>query len=378
MDLLSLSSLDKIPFCKVFYPTESDFSDFSKYMEYCDKNCKTGIFKVIPPKSFCARKDKYSNFEFRIPNPIEQNVSGSNGVYSLTLFTQSSRTYEKYRKLCAKAEQAISNLSQIEIESLFWRTIKYSSPLYGSDSPGSLMDRKCSWNLNEIITPLKNGLNYQEMNGITTPYLYFGCWKSMFCFHKEDMDLNSINYMHFGKPKHWYGIPVEQQEHFREIMIKLFPEASKKCTEFLRHKTFIVHPILLINHGIKVYKCIQEPGEFIITQGGSYHGGFNYGLNCAEAVNFCTSSWITLGQTAKACKCQSGTVEFKMDEFLLNMSKNAAKEDTNEKSVKHIQKKMIGLPTKKLIEPQSEHELEKWVQCDNIHCKKWRKFSGIA
>lgn len=40
------------------------------------------------------------------------------------------------------------------------------------------------------------------MNGVTSPYLYIGYWKTMTPWHKDDMDLGSIYYLHHGSPKY--------------------------------------------------------------------------------------------------------------------------------------------------------------------------------
>jgi hypothetical protein len=89
----------------------------------------------------------------------------------------------------------------------------------------------------------------------------------------------------------------------------------------MRHKTFLINPEIVHNKGIEVFKCIQKPGEFVITFGGSYHAGFNMGFNCAEAVNFATKNWIDLGIKSKICQCRKDSVQINMSEFLKNVYK---------------------------------------------------------
>ena len=69
-----------------------------------------------------------------------------------------------------------------------------------------------------------DGLAATKLLGVTTPYLYVGTWKAMFGWHKEDMDLYSINYLHTGKPKFWYGVDLNCNEEFEHHCQTLFPE----------------------------------------------------------------------------------------------------------------------------------------------------------
>jgi len=54
---------------------------------------------VIPPKGWKARKDNYKDLDIVVPRPIEQIVSGKDGVYELIYLQRESRTLSKYKKL---------------------------------------------------------------------------------------------------------------------------------------------------------------------------------------------------------------------------------------------------------------------------------------
>ena len=53
--------------------------------------------------------------------------------------------------------------------------------------------------------------------GVTTPMTYFGMWRSFFGWHKEDADLLSINFLHWGAPKMWYCISPKDQAKFQRM-----------------------------------------------------------------------------------------------------------------------------------------------------------------
>lgn len=104
-----------------------------------------------------------------------------------------------------------------ELERAYWRTLTYNNPLYGADMPGSLFDDSTkSWN----VAKLDNLLDClgQKLPGVNTAYLYLGMWKSTFSWHLEDVDLYSINYIHFGAPKQWYSISQEDAQKFEQVM----------------------------------------------------------------------------------------------------------------------------------------------------------------
>lgn len=190
-----------------------------------------------------------------------------------------------------------------ELERAYWKTLTYAPPLYGADMPGSLFDdRTTSWNLGKLENLLD--IMGTKIPGVNTAYLYLGMWKATFAWHLEDVDLYSINYLHFGAPKQWYSISQGDARRFEAAMKTIWPTDAKACDQFLRHKTFLISPShLLQNFNIKVNKIVHHPGEFVITFPYGYHSGYNLGYNCAEAVNFALDSWLEYGRVAKKCDC---------------------------------------------------------------------------
>ncbi|KAJ3533691.1 hypothetical protein NM208_g7872 [Fusarium decemcellulare] len=190
-----------------------------------------------------------------------------------------------------------------ELERVYWKTLTYAPPLYGADLMGTLFDESLEmWNLNKLPNLLD--VLGTKVPGVNTAYLYLGMWKATFAWHLEDVDLYSINYLHFGAPKQWYSISQADARRFEAAMKNVWPADAKACDQFLRHKGFLISPQHLKSHyNITVNKCVSYPGEFVVTYPYGYHSGYNLGYNCAEAVNFALDSWLDIGKIAKKCEC---------------------------------------------------------------------------
>ena len=50
------------------------------------------------------------------------------------------------------------------------------------------------------------------------------------------MNLYSINYLHFGQPKQWYGIAPRFAPKFERTLENIYASARQNCAEYLRHK----------------------------------------------------------------------------------------------------------------------------------------------
>jgi len=207
-----------------------------------------------------------------------------------------------------------------ELEDKYWKSLNFSNPMYAADMPGSLFDEGTqAWNVAKLPNLLD--LLGDKIPGVNTAYLYLGMWRATFAWHLEDVDLYSINYIHFGAPKQWYSVSQKDAPKFEAAMKSIWGSDAKNCDQFLRHKTYLVSPaILKSKFGVTVNKVVHREGQFVITFPIGYHSGYNLGYNCAESVNFAIENWLQYGKTSRKCQCEADSVFIDVDWFIRKMN----------------------------------------------------------
>ncbi|GAB4816897.1 hypothetical protein N2152v2_003943 [Parachlorella kessleri] len=262
--------------------------------------------------------------------PIRQHATGKQGLYRTLMLEQKGLTLKEFKARANDPLNAPPAGADLEtLERKYWKNVVLNPPLYGADVPGSLFDEECkAWNLGHLESVLSSTMEKHGVviPGVNSTYLYVGSWRSTFAWHTEDLDLHSVNYLHFGAPKTWYVVPPAHRARFELLMQGLLPELFRACPEFLRHKELVVSPSLLQAHSIPVVRVVQQPGEFVVTYPGAYHCGFNQGFNCAESVNFATKTWVDIGAVAGTCACRQDTVRMDMRMFADYMSPDLREE----------------------------------------------------
>uniref|UniRef100_A0A3B4ACB1 [histone H3]-trimethyl-L-lysine(9) demethylase n=1 Tax=Periophthalmus magnuspinnatus TaxID=409849 RepID=A0A3B4ACB1_9GOBI len=302
----------KNPSCKImtFRPTMEEFKDFSKYIVYMESQGahRAGLAKVIPPEGWKPRKNYETIEDMVIPAPITQVVTGQSGLFTQYNIQKKSMTVGEYRKLANSKKYCTPRHKDFDdLERKYWKNLTFVSPIYGADVSGSIYDEDVhEWNIGHLNTLLD--MVEQEcgivIEGVNTPYLYFGMWKTTFAWHTEDMDL-------YIKPPAF--ILIELVHCF---VAGFFPGSSQGCDAFLRHKMTLISPSILKKYSIPFDRITQNEGEFMITFPYGYHAGFNHGFNCAESTNFATLRWVDYGKMATQCTCRKDMVKISMDVFV--------------------------------------------------------------
>ncbi|XP_048136486.1 putative lysine-specific demethylase JMJ16 isoform X1 [Rhodamnia argentea] len=237
-----------------------------------------------------------------------------------------------------------------DIEGEYWRIVEKPTEeievLYGADletgvfgsgfpkassEPNSVSEEryvKSGWNLNNFPRLPGSVLSYEsgDISGVLVPWLYIGMCFSSFCWHVEDHHLYSLNYMHWGAPKMWYGVPGTHAVKLEEAMRKHLPDLFEEQPDLLHKLVTQLSPLILKSEGVPVYRCIQNAGEFVLTFPRAYHSGFNCGFNCAEAVNVAPVDWLPHGQIAVELYREQGRkTSVSHDKLLLGAAREAVR-----------------------------------------------------
>uniref|UniRef100_I1PU80 JmjC domain-containing protein n=2 Tax=Oryza glaberrima TaxID=4538 RepID=I1PU80_ORYGL len=236
-----------------------------------------------------------------------------------------------------------------EIEGEYWRIVVCPTDEvevdYGADLDTSMFSSGFSklssdsnrrdpyglscWNLNNLPRIPGSVLSFEteDISGVVVPWLYVGMCFSSFCWHVEDHFLYSMNYMHFGEPKVWYGVPGADAVKLEEAMRKNLPRLFEEQPDLLQELVTQLSPSVLKSEGVPVYRVVQNPGEFVLTLPRAYHSGFNCGFNCAEAVNVAPVDWLPHGQCAvELYREQRRKTSISHDKLLLKTANEAVRQ----------------------------------------------------
>ncbi|XP_071401917.1 lysine-specific demethylase 5C [Centroberyx affinis] len=284
----------------------------------CDDNYHT--FCLLPPLTDPPKGN------WRCPKCVAEECKKPNEAFG---FEQATREYslQSFGEMADafKADYFNMPVHMVPtelVEREFWRlvssieedvTVEYGADIhskeFGSGFPMNNGKRhltkeeeeyaRSGWNLNVMPVLEQSVLCHinADISGMKVPWLYVGMVFSAFCWHIEDHWSYSINYLHWGEPKTWYGVPSVAAERLEEVMKKLTPELFEFQPDLLHQLVTIMNPNILMSHGVPVVRTNQCAGEFVITFPRAYHSGFNQGYNFAEAVNFCTADWLPAGRS---------------------------------------------------------------------------------
>ena len=135
--------------------------------------------------------------------------------------------------------------------------------------------------------------------GIISPWLYFMSFGSVFCCHIEDYAFGSANTVIAPCASQswvvWYSVPRQDIGALHQYLHDLLGEEySLDCLE--QRKLWIDPSSVSAWRGskgerVQIFRHLQGPSEYIVTDYGSVHWGVNLGVGWKAAVNFAYSEW---------------------------------------------------------------------------------------
>ncbi|KAL5076484.1 hypothetical protein RYX36_015468 [Vicia faba] len=329
--------LKSMPVAPEYRPTAAEFEDPIGYIFKIEKEASQyGICKIVPPFPPSPKKTAIANLNRSLINstfttrqqqigfcprrsrPVKRPVWQSGDHYTFAEFEAKAKWFEKsYLKKLNKKAGGNGGVSALETETMFWKATvdKPFSVEYANDMPGSAFSAQCryageaasvahsAWNMRGVSRAKGSLLRFmkEEIPGVTSPMVYLAMLFSWFAWHVEDHDLHSLNYLHMGASKTWYGVPRDAAVAFEDVVrVHGYGGEINPLVTFsiLGEKTTVMSPEVLVSAGVPCCRLVQNAGEFVVTFPRAYHTGFSHGFNCGEAANIATPEWLRVAKDA--------------------------------------------------------------------------------
>ncbi|KAL0985492.1 hypothetical protein UPYG_G00157570 [Umbra pygmaea] len=253
---------------------------------------------------------------------------------SLTTFY---RTARNTMNMCFNKEPGAS-----EVEQRYWNIVeqrechvavhcgKVDTKTHGSGFPVVKSEpfSKHGWNL--TVLPNNSGSILRHLGavpGVTIPWLNIGMVFSTSCWTRDSHQLPYIDYLHTGADCIWYCVPAEEEKKLDEVVHTLLQANGTPGLEMLE-KNIMISPEVLCRAGVKVYRTVQQCGQFVICYPGAFVSKVCCGYSVSETVHFATPQWLNMGyQAAKELKCRHVERAFSMEKLLYQIAMSEFKRE---------------------------------------------------
>ncbi|KAI7806896.1 protein Jumonji isoform X1 [Triplophysa rosa] len=224
--------------------------------------------------------------------------------FSLTTFFRAARNT---MNMCFSKEPDIA-----EVEREYWKLVeekechvavhcgRVDTKTHGSGFPVSKSEpfSKHGWNLTVLSNNSGSILRHLgAVPGVTIPWLNIGMVFSTSCWCQEQNSLPYIDYLHTGADCIWYCIPAEEKSKLDKIVHTLLQANGTPGLEMLE-RNIMISPEVLRQKGVKVYRTVQQSGQFMVCFPGTFVSRVCCGYSVSETVHFANPQWMKLGYEA--------------------------------------------------------------------------------
>ncbi|XP_077068672.1 protein Jumonji isoform X1 [Siphateles boraxobius] len=224
--------------------------------------------------------------------------------FSLTTFYRAARNT---MNMCFSKEPDTA-----EVEKEYWRLVeekechvavhcgRVDTKTHGSGFPVGKSEpfSKHGWNLTVLSSNSGSILRHLgAVPGVTIPWLNIGMVFSTSCWCQDQNSLPYIDYLHTGADCIWYCIPAEEKSKLDKEVHTLLQANGTPGLEMLE-RNIMISPEVLRRKGVKVYRTVQQSGQFMVCFPGTFVSKVCCGYSVSETVHFANPQWMKLGYEA--------------------------------------------------------------------------------